>query len=280
MYTKIFAAVNEHLNSEISARYALNFARACGAKLYICFIAEKGMSRSSFDRAEDAIKRLFIKAEEMDIQVESIIETGELVKEIHKIVRHEGIDIVFASTRREDIERRFYAGTIARSLSLALPCSVALVRVVHMGRIHPRNILVPIKAKIDHIKERAYFTAKMAESFGSKVFVFHATKPITKFFHGEIHLTPVEWEKRLPKDTSIFMEYLRKYQIEFEGRVLPGTTARSITIEAASKKHDLIIMGASERSLLSSIFKGNPVEELLRETPCDLIVLKPRHEDK
>lgn len=280
MYKKILAAVNEHLNSEISSRYALHLARACGAKLYICFIAEKGLSRSSFDKAEDAMKRLFIKAKEMDIQVEGITETGEPMKEIDKIVRHEGINIVFASTRREDIERRFYAGTIARSLSLYLPCTVALVRVVHMGRIHPRKILVPLKGRIDHIKERAYFTAKMAEGFGSKVFVFHATKPITKFFHGEIHLTPVEWEKRLPEDISIFMEHLRKYKIAYEGRFLPGDTARSITIEAATKRHDLVIMGASERSLLSSLLKGNPVEDVLRETPCDLIILKPRHEDK
>ncbi len=278
MYTKILAAVNEHLNSEISARYALNLARACGGKLYICFVAEKGMSRLSFNRAEEAMKRLFNEAMDKNIQVESITETGEPVKEIDKIVKHEGINIVFASTRREDVEKRFYAGTIARSLSLNLPCSVALVRVVHMGRVRPKNILLPLKAKINHIKERAYFTAKLAESFESKVFVFHATKPITKFFHGEIHLTPVEWGKRLPRDISDFMEYLEKYRIAYERKLAPGAIARSITIEAASKRHDLVIMGASERSLLSSFLRGNPVEDVLRETPCDLIILKPRHE--
>jgi nucleotide-binding universal stress UspA family protein len=148
-----------------------------------------------------------------------------------------------------------------------------------MGRIRPKNILLPLKAKINHIKERAYFTAKMAESFESKVYVFHATKPITKYFHGEIHLTPVEWGKRLPRDISDFMEYLEKYRIAYERKLSPGAIARSITIEAASKRHDLIIMGASERSLLSSFLKGNPVEDVLRETPCDLIILKPRHED-
>jgi nucleotide-binding universal stress UspA family protein len=279
MYTKILAAVNEYLNSEISAQYALNLAKVCEAKLFLCFIAEKNMPRSSFDKAEDAIKRLFIKAKDMNLQVESITQTGEPVKEISKIVRNEGINIVFASTRREDIEKRFYAGTIARSLSLHLPCSVALVRVVHVGRMHSRNILVPLKAKINHAKERAYFTAKMAEGFGSKVFVLHAAKPITRFFHGEIHLTPVEWKKRLPKDISDFMEYLRKYDIAFEDRLLPGSIARSITIEAASKRHDLIIMGASERRLLGFLLKGNPVESVLRETPCDLIILKPRYED-
>lgn len=279
MYKKILAAVNEHLNSEIAARYALNLTKACGAKFYICFIAEKGMPRSSFDKAENAVKRLFIEAEELDIKVESITETGEPVTEIKKIVRHEEINIAFASTRREDIERRFYTGTVARSLSLYLPCSVALVRVVHMGKIHPRKILVPLKARIDHVKERSYFTVKMAEGFNSKVVVFHATKPITKFFHGEIHLTPAQWEKRLPDDISDFMGHIKRYQIDFEGRLLPGAAAMSITIEAAAKRHDLIIMGASERGLLASILRGNPVEDVLGETPCDLIILKPRYED-
>jgi len=279
MYTKILATVNEHLNSEISARYALNLARTCGAKVFLCFIAEKDLSKSSFDRAEDAMKRLLMEAEKGDIEAESITGTGDPVREIEKIVRHEKINIVFASTRREDVEKRFYAGTVARSLSLHLPCSVALVRVVHMGRVRPKNILIPLKAKINHIKERAYFTAKMAESFESKVFIFHATEPITKFFHGELHLTPVEWGKRLPKDISDVMEYLSRYKIDFEGKLVPGAIGRSITIEAASKRQDLIIMGASERSLLSSLLKGNPVEDVLRETPCDLIIFKPRHED-
>lgn len=279
MYKKILAAVNEHLNSEISARYAMNLARSCGAKFYTCFIAGGDTHGAAVNRAEESANRIFNEAKTAGIQAESIIKTGDPVKEIGRIVRHEGINIVFASTRREDIERRFYAGTIARSLSLKLPCSVALVRVVHTGRIHPHKILVPLKARIDFIKERAYFTARMAECFRSKVFIFHVTKPIAKFFHGEMHFTPAQWEKRLPKNIKDFMEHLIKYEIAHEGRLAPGITARSITIEAAAKRHDLIIMGASERSLLRSILKGNPVEDVLRETPCELIILKPRHED-
>ena len=31
MYKKILTAVNEHLNSEVTARYAMNLARICGA---------------------------------------------------------------------------------------------------------------------------------------------------------------------------------------------------------------------------------------------------------
>lgn len=280
MYRKILAAVNEHLNSEVTARYALLLSKACGAKFYTCFIAGKDIPRAAFERAEESMKRLFIDSERMDVTAESITEAGEPAKEISRIVGLEKIDLAFAATRREDVERRFYAGTVTRDLLLRLPCSVALVRVAHMGRIHPRKILVPLKAKVDHIKERAYFTAKMAECCESKVLVFHTAKPITRFFHGEVHLTPLEWEKRLPRDISVFMEQLNKLRVEYEGKLSPGGTARNITIEAAAKRHDLIIMGASERSLLASILKGNPVENVLRETPCDLIILKPRHEDQ
>ncbi|MFN3395178.1 MAG: universal stress protein [Thermodesulfovibrionales bacterium] len=279
MYKKILAAVNEHINSEVTARYALNLAKACEAKLFLCFIAERDTPVSVIEKAEDAMKRLFIEAERLGIPVESITETGDVVREIERIVNLEKIDIVFASTRREDIEKRFYAGTIARNLSLKLPCSVALVRVVHMGRAHPKNILVPLKARIDHIRERAYFISKMSEAFRSKVSIFHVTRPITRFFHGEIHLTPAQWERKLPEDITDLMEHLTRQGVLHDRRLIPGATAKSITVEAAAKRHDLIIMGASERSLLSSLLKGNPVEDVLRETPCDLIIHKPRHED-
>jgi nucleotide-binding universal stress UspA family protein len=279
MYKKILAAVNEHLNSEVAARYALNLAKVCGARFYTCFIAGKDIPKADFNRAQEAMQRLFIEADSLDICAESITETGEPVRELEKIVRRENISLVFASTRREDLERRFYSGTIARKLSLTLPCSVALVRIVHSGRVHPKRILVPLKARVNHVTERAAFVTRMARVFGSKVFVFHTPKPIEKFFHGEIHLTPPEWEDLISPDISHFMEYLKQHDIEHEGRLLPGRTARNITIEAFAKRHDLIIMGASERNLLAAILKGNPVEEVLRETPCDLIILKPRHED-
>jgi nucleotide-binding universal stress UspA family protein len=47
-------------------------------------------------------------------------------------------------------------------------------------------------------------------------------------------------------------------------------------MEAALQHNDLIIMGASQRSLLESTLGGNPVEEVLRETPCNLIILLTR----
>ncbi len=275
MYKKVLAAVNEHLNSEVSARYALHLAKAANARIYFCAIAENGLNDKNFSAAEEAIKRLAARADELSLKTNCILETGSPVEQIRKFATAEGIDIVFAATRREDLEWRFFAQTTASRLSLALPCSVALVRVAHLGRAHPRTILVPLKAHIDHISERASFTSLMATAFASSVSLLHIPKPLKHFFHGEIHLTPVEWEARLPADISLFIDSLSHYHVSHDRKLTAGIAGKNIAIEAAVKRYDLIIMGASMRSLWSSLFRGNPVEQVLRNTPCNLIILKP-----
>jgi len=276
MYKKVLAAVNEHLNSEVSARYALHLAKETGARIYFCSIAENGLGNKSFSLAEEAVKRLSHRARELGVESDCILETGKPIEQIKKIVAAEGIDIVFAATRREDMENRFFARTVSRRLSLALPCSVVLVRIVHLGRVHPRKILVPLKARIDHITERARFAAIMAKAFDARLSLFHAAKPLRRFLNNEVHLTPREWETRLPDDIMRFIKDLNSQDIAYDKKLTPGIAGITITIEAAAKRHDLIIMGASERSLLNSLLRGNPVERVLRETICDLIILRPR----
>src|SRR4030042_847323 len=165
-----------------------------------------------------------------------------------------------------------------RVFMVKLPCSVAMVRVVRMARASPKNILVPLRGHITHLDERSCFVARLAQAFHSSVTLFHLARPITSFFHGETLLKPAQIEKSIPKDIEKFTGCLKRYEITHEKRTAQGSVSRLITIEAAHRRNDLIVMGASERSLLKSIISGNPVEDVLRGTPCNLIVLRPRHE--
>lgn len=276
MYRKILAAVNEQVNSEVAGRYAKHLARAAGAKLVLCSVREPGQTERSFELAREAARRLQHAARELGVETEVLFETGDPVEKIRAIVIAEGVDLVFTATRREDVKHRLIKrGATARRLLPGLPCSVALVRVVHMGRIHPREILVAVKDRIDSIPERAEFTALLAKAFEAKVHLFHVTKPVTKFFHGETHLTPVEWEEKVPPDMSRFIGHLNGFAVEHEKRLLPGKAGRNIAVEAASRRRDLIIMGASGRGVIDHILRRAPVEEVLRDTPCNLIILKP-----
>jgi nucleotide-binding universal stress UspA family protein len=275
MYRKILAAVNEFTNSEVAARYAIALAKSCQASLSFIFVAEDKVSSEVFRRSESALERLFLEAEKQDIEVESITERGDPFRKIMNLVQQKDTDIVFTATRREDIEKRYFQKTLAREFMLKLPCSVSMVRVVRMGRVVPKNILVPIRGHMTSIEERSCFVAKLAEAFGSKVMLFHLAEPLTRYFHGEVHLSSSQKEGRVPKDIETFAGCLRKYEIFHEKKTRYGNIAREITIEAAHKRNDLIVMGASERGLVRSIAGGNPVEAVLRETPCNLIVFRP-----
>jgi nucleotide-binding universal stress UspA family protein len=278
MYKKILAAVNEFTNSELAARYAIALSQSCEAKLFLVFVAQEGIDKDTFKQAESALERLLAETDGRGIEAESIIERGDPFRKIYDMVNNDHIDIVFAATRREDVSKRFFIRTLARELMIKLPCSVAMARVVRMGKIHPNNILAPLREHMTQLEERAYFVAKLGQAFNAQVTLFHQHSPIKSFFHGEIHLKPAEREEYVPRDIEDFTGYLKRYDIGHEKRTGYGSISKAITIEAAHRRNDLIVMGASERSLLKSIMRGNPVEEVLRETPCNLIILRPKHD--
>lgn len=275
MYKRILSAVNEFTNSEVAARYALALAAACGAELLLAYSAEELATDEAIGRAERALERLFRAARDRGIAVESITEQGDPLRKIPATARRYGADIAFIATRHEDVRQRFFSRTRAQQLMARLPCSAALVRSVRMGRVHPRTVLAPLKGSIPHLEERAYFTAKLARGLEAPVTIFHLPAPLTDFFHGEFLQTAAEREQRLPKEVSRFIERVSHYGAPPERRTGRGGIARSITTEAALRRNDLIIMGASERGLLRSLLGGNPVEQVLRETPCNLIIFRP-----
>jgi nucleotide-binding universal stress UspA family protein len=276
MYKKILAAVNEYTNSAIAARYAIALAKSSQAKLTLVFVAKEKMGRDAYSKAQNALDKIFLEAQKQGIEVESITESGNPLRKIADIVRRDSTDIVFAGTRQEYSVKRFFVQTLSRELMVKLPCSVALVRVVRLSKGYPKNILVPLRGHLTSLDERAYFIAKLAESFNASVTLFHLHKPIISFLHGETLLKPSQREEYTPKDIEQFTNCLHKFKISHEKKSGYGVVSRAITIEAAHKRNDLIVMGASERSILKSIVRGNPVEEVLRETPCNLIILKPR----
>jgi len=276
MYRHILAAINEHSNSEVAARYAASMAQACGARLSLVFVAPETMGLDLITPAEAALERLFREAVAQGLEVESIIQRGQPFAKISALVREKHIDLVFTATRREDVARRYFLKTLARELMLNLPCSVAVARVVHPGKISPQHILVPFRGHMTRLEERAAFVARLAAALGAEVTLFHAPKSLTGFFLGERRLKPAEGEASVPQDMEKFIEHLYQYGVSHEKRLGEGPVATAITVEAALRRNDLIIMGASERSLLQSMIAGNPVEQVLKDTPCNLMIFLPR----
>jgi nucleotide-binding universal stress UspA family protein len=276
MYHHILAAVNEHSNAEVAARYAIHLARACEARLTLMFVAGPRIGPDVSQQAEAALERLLHEAVTLQVEVTTRSQKGDPLGQISTFVRENAVDLVFSATRREDVRRRYFAKTLSRQLILRLPCSVALVRVVHPGKIFPQKILVPFRGRQALQDEKAFFVSRFATAFGAQVTLFHAPESLAGFYRGRIPVSPLVPKPPLPQELEEFTKYLEECRIPFQKRLGYGPPGRAITEAAAIHHDDLIIMGASERRLWESFIGGNPVEQVLRETPCNLIILLPR----
>ena len=56
--------------------------------------------------------------------------------------------------------------------------------------------------------------------------------------------------------------------------VVSDDPPKEILIMAARLGSELILMGASERGLPHRFLYGNPIEQVLRRTPCDVAVYR------
>ena len=278
MYKKILMAVDGSFNAEAAGRYAIAIASACRAKLYIVSIIPPKMHEKDIKGAEESVERIIEEARKHDLDVRPIIEEGAVVPVISEIVRREKIELAIAAARSEHVEQRFFVRTVSRELIRLLPCSVIIIRVVNPGKMaYPRDILVPIIGSEYDLSENVFLTSRLARYYKAKVIVLHLKRSITTLFKKGMIKDAAEGEAENIEETKSFIEHLKRFKVYPKTRVSYFIKAsRAISMEAAAKRHDLIILGATKRSLISQLIRGNPVEEVLRRTPCDLMILKPK----
>ena len=56
--------------------------------------------------------------------------------------------------------------------------------------------------------------------------------------------------------------------------VVSDDVPKEIVIHASRSKSRLIYLGASERNLTQRLWYGNPIEQVLREAPCDVAIYR------
>jgi nucleotide-binding universal stress UspA family protein len=269
MYGSILAGVDGSLNAHAAARYALALARACGATLYVAGVITPeitGQDEGSLARSAGA---LVAESEGTGVPAHLLVERGDVVKTLDGLARTHRIDVVMTASRREDAEHRYFMRSVPQRLMRVLTASVIVVRVVHLGVLaHPREILVPVLGGPRDHAERIYLVSMLARHFRARVIVFHAVEASPR--RGGLEAREVGARR-----AEAVSEGLRQAGVEVHFRVVAGPlVGESIMQEAARHRHDLIIMGASQRSLLAKWRRGNPVEDVMRRTPCDLFVCR------
>jgi nucleotide-binding universal stress UspA family protein len=259
-YRKILAVINEHTGSTVSAHYAIMLAASGGSRLVLYSAHAEGSDESAARHTERHIDHLFSEALALDIAVTRISETGPITRLLPHRIQAEGADLVFypltPGERYGDVLQRHTAHHLLQTIMVDL----AIMRIMHMGKPHPRHILMPVGDVVSDREQRVRFAAALAKGFHSRVTLFHRLDA---------------GKQDVPDDFVTLRNELRQHHLPVLERSGSGRIARAIALEAVSHHNDLILVGASERGTLRRLFFGNPAGDVMSQPPCNAILFRP-----
>ena len=143
-YHTILAVINEHTGSTVAARYAMALAASNGAKLVLYSAHVEGVDETITRHTDRHLDHLFDVALAHNIPVTRISETGMITRLLPHRAQAEEADLVFYPLVPGEHYGAALQRQTAHQLLRTVRSDLAIMRIMHMGKPHPRRILVPL----------------------------------------------------------------------------------------------------------------------------------------
>ena len=259
-YHKIFSVVNEHTAATVTGRYAISLAAACKAELVLYAVHDEGNNEAQRLHTNRHMEHLFSVASALGITANQITEVGNFNKLFPARVKTENADLVWYPLTPHDrygVNQKQHA---AHPLFRAIRPDLAIMRAVSMAKPHPGHILAPLDKSVDDRGQRLQFITALAKSFQAEVTL--------------LHVSAQHEAQRMPEGVARFREQLQQQDIMALERSGAGNIGKAIVVEAITRHNDLIVLGASRRGVLRSLFAGNPAGDIMQHPPCNAILFR------
>jgi nucleotide-binding universal stress UspA family protein len=260
-YRKIVSVVNEHTVSMVITRYAISLAVSCKAELVLYAAHDRDCDGAIVERAGRHQDHLYTVASELGIPVTRMTDVGNSSTLLPGRVQEVKADLVFyplTPYKRYGLDAQRHA---VRHLLRTITSDLAIMRVVTMARPHPGQILVPLDRRISNKERRLQFISALARDSRARVTLFH--------------LSAERAAQMMPDDIVQFGKLLQQEGVTVLERLGRGDIGRAITVEAATRRNDLIVLGASARGVLRKLFIGNPAGDIMQHPACNTILFRP-----
>ena len=202
---------------------------------------------------------------------------------VHRTLRqaipHDPEALLVCGTRVKPNRRSFLSGSVAEKLLRMHQCPVLALRVVQPGLLgNPDDLLLALAGHTQGF-ERVWPVFRRLAPHLRAVHLFR-DQPVHNLLYA--HLTAGhELAMRragyayLDKVCTELDELMPENSFRLDRRVVvtsdwPG----EVLVHASRLKAQLILLGVSERSLAHRVFYGAELEQVLRETPCDVGVYR------
>lgn len=271
----IILAHDGSLYGDWVARYALRFAATEVDRRLLLLHVIDGRIETAI--AEARFERLVQACTEAGITCHPrLLQLGQSVhRTLCQGTPHDPANLLLCGTRVKPHHRNFLTGSVAELLLRGHHCPVLALRVVQPGLLGlPHDLLLPLAGHHDGYARLGPIMHRFAPQL-RKLHCLHIL-PVSQLTQS--HLSPARREQLLHDghryldgiDAELASE-LRPFTPAIDRRVLISSDpTHQILVEASRLKAQMLLLGASERSLAHRVFHGPTLERILRETPCDV----------
>jgi nucleotide-binding universal stress UspA family protein len=167
------------------------------------------------------------------------------------------------------------AGSVAEQLLRVHECPVLALRVVQPGLLGlPHHLLLPLAGHQSGFARLWPIFRRLAPQLRQVHFLYGVpVNLLAESLHSparQVQLRQIG-ERYLDRIDAELGERIGAPPVRRERRVvITSDWPHQVLIEASRLKVQMLLLGASERSLAHRVFHGQALERILRETPCDV----------
>lgn len=271
----LYLAYDGSLNGDWVSRYAIRFAsHAADRTLTLIHVRDGTVPADLLERKFEHLERE-CRAQEVELVPQVLPPGRNVLSTLLAAIPAGTQSYVVCGTRVRSRRKPFLAGTVSEKLLRHGRFHVLAIRVVQPGLLGaPRDLLLPL--------------AGHPRGFASAWAFFRLFLPDLESVHllrGMV-VSPLRLRHLSPAQIRVLREHGVRYLAAVTDEISRGRGAadfrldsrivlcddwvREILVQASRLKARLILLGASEQALLHRVLHRNPLERLLRGTPCDV----------
>ncbi|ELY94190.1 amino acid permease-associated protein [Natrialba hulunbeirensis JCM 10989] len=261
-HTVVVPVSNPRTESELLSLASV-LAKANDGRVQAVHIVEVP-DQTPLEEGSEHMQRIDAESQKLMTNVEQSTETLDVPVDVRTVVSHRSFDELFNVAQRENADtvvmgwgpdRPWSAGRAERpldELTHDLPCDFL---VLNDRGFDPERVLVPTAGG-----PTSELSAEVARDFreqvGAEVTLLHVVDEGTSQQDGEAFLR--EWATEQGLDDAAI-------RIDTSGNV-------ESAIATAARDHSLVVIGATERGLLSRLFRGSLAYDVVNEVDCSVLL--------
>jgi len=270
-------AYDGSIHGDWVARYAMRMAmRLPDPGIRVLHVEDQQLAKAQLEKRLARIKGACAELA-LPIEVTVAPARSSVASTLLGLVPEDPTHFLVCGTRVRQKGRGFLADTVSEQLLRVGRCQVLSVRVMQPGLLGvPRRFLVPVSGRPEGIQVGLPFLRLLVPEAGEvEVLLVHRVshRRFRRLNHAEA--------ARLVQDGQQYVSGVeRSLGTELDlpnghldgNAVLSDDIPKEIVIHAGKHKSQIIYMGASASSLRKRSVYGNPIEQVLRNAPCDVAI--------